>query len=40
VTGSFQMVVKSISPKKRAMKWDECQKRLLEMKEKLAYEAK
>jgi Endonuclease/Exonuclease/phosphatase family 2 len=40
VTGSFQMVVKSISPKRRAMKWDECQRTLLEMKEKLAYEAK
>lgn len=40
VTGSFEMIIKSISPKKRAMKWDECQKRMLERKERLAAEAR
>lgn len=40
VTALFQMVIKTISPKKRAMKWDECQQRLLEMKEQIAAETK
>ncbi|KAN0099436.1 putative PI phosphatase group protein-like protein [Hyaloscypha variabilis] len=40
VTGSFQIVIKTISPKRRAMKWDECQRRLAERKEKLSHEAK
>ena len=40
VTGLFHMVIKSISPKKRAMKWDECQKKLLELKEKFGNEAR
>ncbi|KAE8440965.1 hypothetical protein EG329_006154 [Mollisiaceae sp. DMI_Dod_QoI] len=39
VTGTFEMEIKTISPKKRAMKWDECQKQMLERKEKLANEA-
>jgi hypothetical protein len=40
VTGSFQIVIKTISPKRRAMKWEECQKRSAERKEKLLHEAK
>ncbi|KAF4633772.1 hypothetical protein G7Y89_g4345 [Cudoniella acicularis] len=40
VTGEFDMVIKIISPKRRAMKWDDCQKQWLETKEKQAYEAK
>jgi hypothetical protein len=40
VTGLFDIVTKSISPKKRAMKWDECQKQLLELKVKLGNEAR
>ena len=40
VTGLFQIVIKSISVQKRAMKLDECQKRLLVWKEKLANESK
>ncbi len=40
VTGSFHIVTKTISPKRRAMKWDECQRQLVESKEKLAHEAK
>ncbi|KAF8860353.1 putative PI phosphatase group protein-like protein [Acephala macrosclerotiorum] len=39
VTGTFEMVIKTVSPKRRAMKWDECQKRMLERKERLANEA-
>jgi hypothetical protein len=34
------MTIKTISPKQRAMKWDECQKKLKEMKERHGYEAK
>lgn len=40
VTGSFDMVVKKISPKKRTAKWEECKKRQLDRKEKLVGEAK
>jgi hypothetical protein len=40
VTGMFQMVIKTISPKKRALKWDECQKQLLELKERLGNESR
>lgn len=40
VTGLFDMVTKTISPKQRAMKWDECQKKVKEMKEKHNHEAK
>lgn len=40
VTGQFNMVVKKISPKERAMKWDDCHRRLSEMKEGYTYEAK
>lgn len=32
VTGSFEIIVKRISPKKRAIKWDECQARSSELK--------
>ncbi|KAH8656532.1 putative PI phosphatase group protein-like protein [Tricladium varicosporioides] len=40
VTAQFDIVTKSISPKRRAMKWDDCQKQWLQTKEKQAYEAK
>jgi hypothetical protein len=40
VTGSFRIVIKTISPKRRAMKWEECQKQSAERKEKLLHEAK
>ena len=40
VTGLFHMVIKTISPKKRAMKWEECQKKLLALKDKLGKESK
>ncbi|RDL36447.1 uncharacterized protein BP5553_05799 [Venustampulla echinocandica] len=40
VTGQFNMLVKRISPKKRAIKWDDCQRHLSEMKEGYTYEAK
>lgn len=40
VTGIFEMVIKTISTKKRAMKWDECQKNLLELKEKLGNQSR
>ncbi|RDW95133.1 hypothetical protein BP5796_00896 [Coleophoma crateriformis] len=40
VTGLFEMTIKTISPKRRAMKWDECQKRLAEMMDKVSAEAK
>lgn len=40
VTGLFTMVVKRSSPKKRALKWEECQRSLLELKEKLATESR
>lgn len=40
VTGSFTMTVKKISPQKRAVKWEECQRRMQERKERLLQEAK
>ena len=40
VTGTFEIVIKTISPKKRAMKWDQCQKRLKELKDKQGDEAR
>jgi endonuclease/exonuclease/phosphatase family metal-dependent hydrolase len=33
VTGQFNLITKTISPKKRAIKWDDCQKLWLDMKE-------
>lgn len=39
VTGTFQISVKSILPKKRDMKWDEVQKMQLQRKEALTQEA-
>lgn len=40
VSGMFEMVIKKVSPKKRAVKWDECQRQLIELKEKLASESR
>ncbi|PQE22826.1 Endonuclease exonuclease phosphatase protein [Rutstroemia sp. NJR-2017a BBW] len=40
VTGLFNMVVKTISPQKRAAKWEECQQNLRNLKEKLGTEAR
>jgi len=40
VTGAFRIVVKKILPKKRAAKWDECQQRLQQRKERLLQDAK
>ena len=40
VSGLFQMVIKSISPQKRAAKWEDCHKQLLVLKEKFGKEAK
>jgi hypothetical protein len=40
VTGLFQLTVKKIIPKKRAIKWDECQKELLELKGRLGDESR
>lgn len=40
VTGLFQMIIKSISPKKRALKWEECHKKLLALKETFGNESK
>jgi hypothetical protein len=40
VSGMFEMVIKRVSPKKRAVKWDECQRQLVELKEKLASESR
>jgi endonuclease/exonuclease/phosphatase family metal-dependent hydrolase len=40
VTASFEITIKTISPEKRAVKWDECQRQMLERKEKLAHEAR
>jgi hypothetical protein len=34
------MVVKRVSPKKRAVKWEDCQRQLTELKEKLANETR
>ena len=40
VSGTFQMRIKSISAKKRVLVWKECEERLVQMKQKLAREAK
>lgn len=40
VTGLFEIVIKKISPKKRALKWEECQQKLLDMREKQGDEAR
>jgi len=40
VTGSFEIVIKTISPKERAVKWEDLQRQLVERKEKLANEAR
>jgi hypothetical protein len=40
VTGLFNMVVKTISPQKRAAKWEECQQNLRKLKERLGNEAR
>lgn len=40
VTGLFEIVIKTISPKKRALKWDDCQRMLLGLKEKQGDEAR
>lgn len=40
VTGTFKIVIKKISPKKRAARWDECQRRLQQRKERLLQDAK
>jgi len=34
VTGMFEITIKKISPKKRAAKWEECQQKLLNMRDK------
>ncbi|TAQ86758.1 hypothetical protein B7494_g4920 [Chlorociboria aeruginascens] len=39
VTGVFQMVIKTISPKKRALKLEQCQQKLSTVREKLATDA-
>ncbi|TVY71165.1 putative inositol polyphosphate 5-phosphatase [Lachnellula suecica] len=38
VTGQFRIQTKTVSPKLRAQKWEECQHQLLEMKEKIGKE--
>ena len=40
VSGTFRMRIKSISPKKRVIVWQECERRFADIKEKLAKEAK
>jgi hypothetical protein len=40
VTGQFEMVIKSVSPKMRSMKWDQCQHQFLALKEKLGNESR
>ena len=40
VSGMFQMVIKTISPQKRAAKWEDCHKQHLVLKEKFGNEAK
>ncbi|KAF7899089.1 uncharacterized protein EAF01_008302 [Botrytis porri] len=40
VTGLFHMVIKSISPQKRAVKWEECLQNFKDLKEKLGSEAR
>ena len=40
VSGLFTMVAKRVSPKKRIVKWEECQRQLAELKVKLANESR
>jgi len=40
VTGLFEIVIKTIEPKLREQKWDECQQKFLALKEKRGNEAK
>ena len=40
VSGTFNIRIKSISPKKRVLVWKQCEERLVQMKQKLAKEAK
>ncbi|QSZ34483.1 hypothetical protein DSL72_006077 [Monilinia vaccinii-corymbosi] len=40
VTGLFHMVIKSISPQKRAIKWEECQENFRRLKEQLGSESR
>ena len=40
VSGLFTMVVKRVSPKKRVLKWEECQRQVAELKDKLANESR
>ena len=40
VTGLFDIVTKTVSQKKRAVKWEECQSQLLELKDRLGSEAR
>jgi hypothetical protein len=40
VTGTFEITIKAIAPKKRAAKWEECQGKLLAMREKQGDEAR
>lgn len=40
VTALFSIKVKTVSQKKRAVKWEECQRQLKKMKEKVSQEAK
>ncbi|KAF7868313.1 hypothetical protein EAF04_004845 [Stromatinia cepivora] len=40
VTGLFNMVVKTISPQKRAVKWEECLQKFKKLKEQLGSEAR
>jgi endonuclease/exonuclease/phosphatase family metal-dependent hydrolase len=40
VTANFEMVIKKISPKKRVLKWEECQSKKMERNTKLGHQAK
>lgn len=40
VTGLFNMLIKTVSPKKRAAIWDECHRRFEEVKVEMAHEAR
>jgi hypothetical protein len=40
VTGLFNMLIKTVSPKKRAVMWEECQRKFIETKEKMAFQAR
>ncbi|KAI9740496.1 MAG: hypothetical protein M1834_005076 [Cirrosporium novae-zelandiae] len=40
VSGAFKMRIKRISPKHRIVAWDDCERRLLEMKKRMAVEAR